>query len=59
MRFKREKVRVIPINLIDDFPDHPFPYYKLLCWLVSRVGAFLFLKTKFYFVFNPDTTCPG
>lgn len=21
---KREKVRVIPINLIDDFPDHPF-----------------------------------
>lgn len=20
---KREKVRVIPINLIDDFPDHP------------------------------------
>lgn len=21
---KREKVRVIPLNLIDDFPDHPF-----------------------------------
>ena len=21
---KREKVRVIPIALIDDFPDHPF-----------------------------------
>lgn len=21
---KREKVRIIPVELIDDFPDHPF-----------------------------------